>query len=280
MSSLIPTKLPKTIYQVWFQGESHLSTKPRYFQNVQNWKLLNPSWRHVLLDEKDLRNICMQVSLECLQAFDNMQFMHQKIDFGRYAVLYLYGGMYCDVDMYALRSLDNSVPVSKLFHDVQQNKHVLGVSFLSLDPFESILFSGADKVFNNAVMFSTSRNPFLKELINNIIQRTNETSTFSNQFIKVHATTGPHHFNQLLQRHIRSNSPVRVHAFNPEVFEPGPPMGHFNITDETLAIHKMDMSWVPDNIKVLIQTYYTLKPYLVPIVALLIVYILTRRRSL
>ena len=108
--------IPKNIFQVWFQGEKNLSNK-NFQQNVINWKVLNPEWNYHFVTDAELRTSCKSYSDKCLQTYDNFSVLHQKIDFGRYVLLYLHGGLYVDMDMYAFRSLDKNENISHIVNN-------------------------------------------------------------------------------------------------------------------------------------------------------------------
>src|ERR1044071_2099308 len=97
---------PRIIHQIWFQGCDKV--KPLYKQNMRNWQLLNPEWHYKCHDENSLRTLCYKYSKDAGEAFDSFKFLHQKVDFGRYVLLFLIGGIYVDFDCYPLRSLDSS----------------------------------------------------------------------------------------------------------------------------------------------------------------------------
>lgn len=257
----------KNIFICWFQGKEHLETYHKslvFNENVKNWELLNPNWNFHLVDNNDLRNACSLFSKECLDTYDSFDEMHLKIDLGRYVLIYLYGGVYVDMDMYVLRGLETSSKIKEL---INKNEDVLGVSSLNIDQYESLIFVQSSKMLNNAMMLSSPKNPILFHMIQDVIKNAkiykNETS-----FLKIQNITGPIFFNNFLSKY--SND---VFVFPHYIFEPSPVYGDADIRNDTIAIHKMEQSWISDNLKSLSKFYYNIKPYLLIIIIFIVIFI-------
>jgi mannosyltransferase OCH1-like enzyme len=268
--------LTKNIFICWLQGQEHLNNHPKsplFNENLKNWKLLNPDWNVQLVTETDLRNACKTFSKECLELYDSFKLIHLKIDLGRYVLLYLYGGMYVDMDMYVLRSLKTSVKFQQFIDRAIEDTHLLGLSTLNLDIQESFMFIGRPQVINNAMMISTQKNPLLFLAIQTIITKAKKY-TDSNAYNKIQQTTGPIFINKFFARFIDNplnNNKFHIEIFPHYYFEPSPPNGHSDIREETIAIHKMELSWIPQHIKASIKFYYKIKPFILPIVVPLFV---------
>ena len=272
--------LNKNIFICWFQGEKHLNTHPKaniFNENIKNWQLLNPTWKLQLVSNKELRNACRQFSSECLNLYDSFDLLHLKIDLGRYVLLYLYGGIYVDMDMYILRGLETSSVITKLIK-ISYKKHILGLSSLNLDLYESILFMGKTKILNNAMMISTSSHPLLCLMIKTIIntsKKNNNKKDNQSSFSIIQHTTGPIFINKFFEK-FESSANFLIHIFPHYIFEPSPPYGDSNIQEQTIAIHKMEMSWVHPYFKHFITFYYKIKPYILLIISTL--YYITKLR--
>ena len=127
----------KNIYQVWFQGKDNLKNK-LFLENINNWKLLNPDWNYYLLSDKELQLECKKFSDECLLAYNLGKTMHTKIDLGKLCAIYNNGGMMIDMDMFILRSLDNSQEIQDVLND-RIDKDFLVLSEFHLSYFSSYL---------------------------------------------------------------------------------------------------------------------------------------------
>ena len=257
----------KNIFQVWYQGKDEILNHPKgklFFENSNNWKKLNPLWNYIFVDKNILRNACKLFSKECLELYDSFEYIHLKIDLGRYVLLYLCGGIYVDMDMYILRSLDNS---NKINNFIKKNKkHKIGFSILNLNSYESILFSGYYQFINNAMIISTPKHPLLFNLINTIIKNSNiKYTTEQSSFIKIHNITGPLCLNNFIQsklHHKKHEKKFFIEIFKHYYFEPKPSYGLADIRDSTIAIHQMEMSWISKDILQFIKFYYFIKPFL------------------
>lgn len=240
----------KNIYQVWFQGCEKVIV-PEFIENMKNWKLLNPDWNYHCLNDSDLRKMCYSYSTKCGEAYDASQFMHAKIDLGRVVSIYLNGGIMIDMDMFILRSL-NSLPEIKEF--IEAKEHVLGVSKLTLNTFESLVYSRSLVSFNNAVMISTKFNSTLKvwieTMIKNILSIKNKK--YTNSGLYIFDTTGPNLFSKIVE----DNKNSKLIVFDNTIFEPCETFGKCNIKNNTISIHKFELSWVPKELQFLMKGYF------------------------
>ena len=270
----------KNIFICWFQGRDHLdklnTNKSLLFkENVKNWQLLNPTWNCNLVDDNDLRKACSLFSKECLDTYDSFDEMHLKIDLGRYVLIYLYGGIYVDMDMYILRGLET---LPKIREVINKNKHVLGVSSLNLNKYESLVFVQNTKMLNNATMLSSPKNPILFNMIVDIIKN---AQIYKDQigFLKIQYITGPMFFNKFLYKYLNGNNTneydtnENITVFPHYIFEPSPAYGDSDIRGDTIAIHKMEQTWVSDELKLLSNVYYKIKPYFLLIILLIVIFI-------
>jgi mannosyltransferase OCH1-like enzyme len=276
----------KNIFICWLQGQEHLNTHPNaalFNENLKNWKLLNPDWNVKLISDTHLRNACKIFSKECLVLYDSFDLIHLKIDLGRYVMVYLYGGMYVDMDMYVLRSLKTSTKVQSLLDKASEDIHVLGLSTLNLDFQESFMFIGRPDVINNAMMITTKKNPLLFLAIKTIISKAKKYSNI-NSYSKIQNSTGPVFINKFFAKFIDNsltNQKYHIELLPHYYFEPSPPHGYSDIREETIAIHKMELSWIPSHVKTSIKFYYTIKPLIIPIVLpFVIIYFINISRAL
>jgi len=272
----------KNVFICWFQGEQHLDTleskKSSIFkENIRKWTCLNPEWSVNVVSDADLRYACAQVSRECLDTYDAFDVMHLKIDLGRYALMYVYGGIYVDMDMYAFRGLDTSDKVQALIHK-SSCKHILGLSSLNIDAHEALAFVGRTRMINNAMMLSTPQNPIVQHLIQHIIGNW-KANRHASAFTKVRNVTGPQFFNRFVYSYLDDPpEDIELTVFPPYVFEPSPAHGLSDVRNETVAIHQFEMAWVPPAYRQLLKAYYTLKPFLAIIILIILVFIFRRHK--
>lgn len=294
----------KELSIIWFQGQDNIP-KSIFKQNLNNWKIINPNWKINLVDEKILENACKIYSQECFDIFNSFDLLHLKIDFGRYVLLYLNGGGYVDMDCYALRSLDHSDIFNDFIKQYTKGFHqnILALSMVNVDPIESFVFVGSSYTINNAVMFSSKKNPILQYLIDTIIKKVKKkildtlpsTDDISKgiksdkmlsfkkfEYNNIQKITGPYFLNKFIKKFINAkdvNKLSFIKVFPHYIFEPAQPFGLTDIRDETIAIHKFEMSWISNNIKSVYSFYFKIKPYLAIIPIFLIIYLISKRKS-
>ena len=132
----------KNIFQVWLQGYKNIEKK-EFLNNVENWKNLNKDWVYTLLDDIGLRKICYTYSNKCGKIYDSVENMHLKIDLGRYVTIFLYGGMYADIDAFIMRPLNFSEDINNLLSKYdKENINILGLSIININPIESLFYIG------------------------------------------------------------------------------------------------------------------------------------------
>jgi len=107
-------------------------------------------------------------------------------------------------------------------------------------------------------MISSPKNPILKNLIQNIIENKNN---YKYDYEKIQKTTGPIFINNFLGKYIDNNNfkDYYINIFEHYYFEQYSLFGLCEINENTLAIHKMEMSWISNNIKFFIKSYYNVK---------------------
>jgi mannosyltransferase OCH1-like enzyme len=130
-------------------GLGKLSENKMYLYNIDRLKYFNPDTKIIIWNELDLDTMVKDEYPELLDFWNNFPSKFYKIDFGRYLVLKLYGGMYIDLDMECINKIPDDVDFINLFFNSKDKKS-----------------------FNNNVIYF--KNPILyEELINFSIKRFN-----------------------------------------------------------------------------------------------------------
>lgn len=266
------SKYPKNIFQVWYQGCENI-TKEEFILNMKNWKEMNPEWSYKCADDKFMEDACMKFSEECHKVYKQTQIMHVKIDLARYVLIYLYGGMYIDMDAYIMRPLKYSNQIKKLL-EIYENKkkHVIGLSKLNLNVFESLMLSGNFESVNNAIMFSSPENPALKRFIEFIIENAKKKMKSKlGVYYEVQNSTGPTIVNRFFAK--KSNLyDTEMVIFDSEIFEPCDIGKNCLINENTIAIHLFENSWLPGPMRIIRDVYYFIKRRIIEI--LIVIYML------
>jgi mannosyltransferase OCH1-like enzyme len=97
------TKVPAIIHQTWRDAD----TIPISWQQASNsCRSFHPNYEYRLWTDKDAR-ILIEKEFPCLlSTFDSYPYDIQRADVIRLAILYVYGGIYLDLDIICLKSLD------------------------------------------------------------------------------------------------------------------------------------------------------------------------------
>jgi len=242
--------IPKVTHQIWFQGWKNLPEK--YNKNVQSLRILNENWDHMTWDEQSLRTECEKFSSEALAKFDGFQHMMRKIVFGRYVVLYNYGGISIDCDAECLRPLDKIPGI---------NTESL---IISKSPFgfeDSISLRGINKgliMFNCATIACTKEHPIMKQFIEFLIQ--NESCDPDPQF-EEQIQTGP-----LVTSVFFNNFLDEISILDTEIIEP---LGR--VTKRTVLNHKYELSWVHPAFRFLKEPYFFIRENLIVVLLTIII---------
>ncbi|KKK26379.1 hypothetical protein ARAM_007227 [Aspergillus rambellii] len=98
------TTIPKIIHQTWFPAGSNMS------QNAQSWVQTiidhHPDWEYVLWDDETNELLVQQYFPWFLDTYRALPKEINRADMVRNFYMYLFGGMYADVDTEALRPVD------------------------------------------------------------------------------------------------------------------------------------------------------------------------------
>lgn len=186
---------PRIIWQTW---KSKKDLPPNFQKYTSEWKRLHPGWKHVILDDNDLRNIVKTHLPSYLGTYDGFLQNIERVDFARYALLYVYGGVYADMDM---------VPLTNFEKWTSKNQIVLGREPLS----HSRRLYWRDVVLCNALMISPPRQQYWLSLMDYIAENTRKWS------VPVY-NTGP----MAMTRHMEDNTELfgNIIITDPCVFYP------------------------------------------------------------
>ena len=270
---------PKFIYQVWFQGCQNV-IKKQYNENIKNWKMMNPDWDYLCLSDENLRKGCEKYSSRCARAYNKTKTMHVKIDMGKLVYLFLGGGIMVDMDMYILRGLSSSSKLNDLIKYYEDTgKSAVGLSQNNVNELESFVYNGVSTTYGNAVMIATPRNPFIGEWIEIIISNIEKLNDDVSDFEAIKYTTSPSNFNNFLDNKSTAyayKDLVKFFYFDHTIFEPCVYNGPCDVTDDTIALHQFELTWVPDRWKWLLKSYYNVKSYFAWIITLILILIILR----
>src|ERR1700677_60433 len=96
----------RNIHQIWMQGLHNVPDK--YKPNIKKTVNTNPNWSYTLWDSESIEQL-VKYNNTINKTYNALHYMHQKIDFAKYIILYLFGGFYIDMNAYAIKNLDNLI---------------------------------------------------------------------------------------------------------------------------------------------------------------------------
>ena len=145
----------KTIHQTW-----KTSDVPEHWkESEQKWKSLHPDWQYKLWTDEDNLVLIESNFPQYLDMFKKFEYNIQRADFVRYAILYIYGGLYSDLDIVPLRAFDDLFGGGKSDVYLMKNNNYLSSSL-------SIC------IVTNALMIAGKKNsPFWLEVMKEVESR-------------------------------------------------------------------------------------------------------------
>lgn len=245
--------IPKSIHQIWMQGEKNIPEK--YLENIKSIKRHNPGWSYKLWDEKEIRKVVSDLGKVYLDKFDSYKLLHQRVDMGRSAILYTFGGVSVDIDAFAHKGFDSTPHLNDSDFIVSQNS--------------------TRQFINNATILTSKNNPILKGLLDNML--TLDCMPVQADFQCIQATTGPIAFTKYLEGY-----KDQITVLDNKYFEPRSGHNAYGTIDKELTIldHQHTGSWLPESAKKILRSQYFFKRYWwIFALLLLIILILIFRKS-
>lgn len=146
-----PPSFPKIIHQSWKNVNKVPSLTAEY---MASWKKMNQDYEYWFWSDNDNFLIWLHPELLPYRAFAQKLGAIQLSDMCRYAYMYLFGGIYADIDFECLKSFD-SLPHAKLILSPEPRIH-------------TELFGGSE--ISNAILISTPKQSFWKRVLENIVK--------------------------------------------------------------------------------------------------------------
>ena len=147
--------IPKRIIQTGKSIDLPLLSKAA----VANARLLNPDFKYLFFDNKQVDEFINEQIPEYQAAFNSFRFPIQRYDFFRYLAIYHFGGFYLDLDVFLAFSLADLM------------------SFGCVFPFEELTMNiyfhenfGIDYEIGNYAFGASPGHPFIKAIIDNCVR--------------------------------------------------------------------------------------------------------------
>lgn len=92
--------IPKTIHQIYglCPKDANKPIPGDLLRHSETWQQRNPTWKHKLWDRRQIEVLVNDAPTLWKDTFYTLEHWVEQCDFARYLILYLYGGVYADMD--------------------------------------------------------------------------------------------------------------------------------------------------------------------------------------
>ncbi len=174
---MISLEVPKIIHQTWKCSE----VPDKWKKSPEEWKRYHPTWEYKLWTDADNRELIASKYAWFLPTYDSYPYPIQRADAVRYFILYEYGGVYSDLDLYPVKPVDDFVDgcVEAYF-----------------------TFSGNYPCVTNSFMASVKGAVIWKDVFCKMAQNCPPAWTKISKHFKIMLTTGPMMLNEVVGDHL------------------------------------------------------------------------------
>lgn len=218
------SNFPKTINYIWFNFKNELDQNPiipqKYLENIKNTKKLNPDYEIKIWNGYDCDELIKKYFPNKVKFYWDLLYPIQRCDYIRIIILYIYGGIYSDMDRISLKSYD-------IILEQFNNYNVI----FPIDKFNFL---------NNDIIFAKPKSDYLLYCINNFKQINTKI-----YFIDVICTCGPI---PLEYYRLIYKGPDKI-MYLKNILMPGY-LGScdFKDIDNVVSLPTIDGSWLSDSI--------------------------------
>lgn len=179
-------RISKIIIQTW----KYDFIPKRFHKLVDEVKKLNPDYDYLFYSDDDIDEFLSSKYPHYYETYLKLPINIQKFDFFRYIVLYHYGGIYLDMDMFVMKNFDEILQ-EKCVIPIEQYVNIKNKRYNNISKKNEFLLG-------NYGMACERNNDFMKKLvdgihtnIDDIIKRYERINNKLNKEIFVYETTGP-----------------------------------------------------------------------------------------
>ena len=242
--------IPHITHQIWLQGWAEIPEIHR--TKVDELHAMNPDFKHMQWDEDSLYKECLLLGKPYADKFKSFQNFMAKVDFGRYVVLYRYGGFSIDTDMKPLRPLRNTP-------DLDTAEFIV-----SRLPFPTGLIGHV----NNAIFIVRPKHPIMKEIVDEITRSTKTEGDYLTKELFIDNETGPTFITGIIKRHLRS-----ITVMENEYFEPCYSVDPYcKPTEKSIMDHQHTMSWISPEFRWVFRIIFFMFRFILPVVVVYIIF--------
>jgi mannosyltransferase OCH1-like enzyme len=241
-----------TIHQIWLQGIDKIPEK--YIQYMKSITKHNQKYKHKIWSEEIFYNEILNLSESktFLNTYKKLTLIHLKVDYIRYIILYIFGGIYIDMDVEMVKSFDNVLYLLKMYDCILDK--------LDYGNIQSLIISDYLETINNGIIIvKYPHNIFIKKMIescDDLIEKNKENILKSierthGSTILINDITGPKNFTNVYNK--LSDSEKKKIFVSSDLFC----TGECNYeTDKLIIKHYSDITWFGP------EYYYITKLYM------------------
>lgn len=183
--------IPRIIHQTWKDE----NIPERWRASPAAWQRLHPGWTYILWTDAGIRRYVAERWPQLLAMHDAFPHGIQRADMIRYLVLYDYGGVYSDLDLYPTTSIE---------------------PYIDKCTSAYVVFSANTNCFTNALMVSQARNPMWLEVVAAVQARAQNPPWWAwGKHLHVMSTTGPLMLTDVLRATASTYAVLPQTLFNP-----------------------------------------------------------------
>ena len=125
-----------------------------------SWKSKFPLHEHILWnDDDDINNLIREMFPQYWDIYQQFPFHIMKIDFAKLCILYKYGGIYTDMDVYCFKNFESLLTHPLCLLEYHNAERITTNDNTSINDIE------------NSIIVSEKENPFIKICIEKIVDK-------------------------------------------------------------------------------------------------------------
>ena len=163
--------IEKIIHFIWIDFKDELNQNTiipdNYMTNIENCKKLNPDFEIKIWNGYDCYFFVKKNFPKYFNTYNNLKYPIQKCDIVRLMIVYIYGGIYSDVDRICLKSYNYLLDKYKKYNVILSR------------------YKNYPHIFNDPII-CTKNNDFIYYCINNI-----KIYNLGNRYLDIFLSTGP-----------------------------------------------------------------------------------------
>jgi hypothetical protein len=206
-------RIPMILHQTWVTK----NVRREFVKWIKKWKEFHPDLEHWFWTDETARLFIEKKYPEYLDLYDSYPRNIQRVDVFRYFVMFEFGGIYADLDVELVKSLDPVLNIAPciLAAEPYEHSHVLHPDFISK--------LGA--TISNAFMACRPKHPFFKLVMDRLHPNRGFWPSEKSNVIR---TTGPGLMGKVLGEYViytgclKTSHPESILIFRPEYFMPVP----------------------------------------------------------